>query len=72
MLAKSKDCTLIITKGDSAKSLAMSGISVVGHDYYGVLPLRGKPLNVCDTMHKQLLENEEMKEPCSNYGVTVR
>ena len=28
--AKSKDCTLIITEGDSAKSLAMSGLSVVG------------------------------------------
>jgi DNA topoisomerase-2 len=33
--AKSKDCTLIITEGDSAKSLAMSGLSVVGRDYYG-------------------------------------
>ena len=33
--AKAKDCTLIITEGDSAKSLAMSGLSVVGRDYYG-------------------------------------
>ncbi len=46
--AKSKDCTLILTEGDSAKSLAMSGISVVGRDYYGVFPLKGKPLNVRD------------------------
>jgi DNA topoisomerase-2 len=46
--AKSKDCTLIITEGDSAKSLAMSGLSVVGRDYYGVFPLKGKPLNVRD------------------------
>ena len=38
--AKSKDCTLIITEGDSAKSLAMSGLSVVGRDYYGVFPLK--------------------------------
>ena len=30
--AKSVDCTLIITEGDSAKSLAMSGLSVVGRD----------------------------------------
>lgn len=43
--AKSKDCTLIITEGDSAKSLAMSGLSVVGRDYYGVFPL--KVSNVC-------------------------
>ena len=33
--SKSMDCTLIITEGDSAKSLAMSGLSVVGRDYYG-------------------------------------
>ena len=46
--AKSKDCTLILTEGDSAKSLAMSGVSVVGRDYYGVFPLKGKPLNVRD------------------------
>ena len=44
--AKSKDCTLILTEGDSAKALAISGLSVVGRDYYGVFPLKGKPLNV--------------------------
>ncbi len=38
----SRDCTLIITEGDSAKSLAMAGLSVVGRDYYGVFPLKGK------------------------------
>lgn len=59
--AKSKDCTLIITEGDSAKSLAMSGLSVVGRDYYGVYPLKGKPLNVRDATHKQMMNNEEMK-----------
>jgi DNA topoisomerase II len=30
----------------SLESLAMSGLSVVGRDNYGVFPLRGKPLNV--------------------------
>ena len=59
--AKSKDCTLIITEGDSAKSLAMSGLSVVGRDYYGVFPLRGKPLNVRDASHAQVMKNEEIK-----------
>ena len=52
--AKSKDCTLILTEGDSAKSLAMSGLSVVGRDYYGVFPLKGKPLNVREASHKQV------------------
>ena len=41
-------CTLILTEGDSAKSLAMAGIQVVGRDYYGVFPLKGKLLNVRD------------------------
>jgi len=59
--AKSKDCTLIITEGDSAKSLAMSGLSVVGRDYYGVFPLKGKPLNVRDASHAQVVNNAEIK-----------
>lgn len=58
--AKSKDCTLIITEGDSAKSLAVSGLSVVGRDYYGVFPLKGKPLNVRDATHAQIMKNEEI------------
>lgn len=33
-------CTLILTEGDSAKTLAISGLSVVGRDHYGVFPLR--------------------------------
>lgn len=36
----SADCTLILTEGDSAKALAISGLSVVGRDKYGVFPLR--------------------------------
>ncbi len=45
---RSKECTLILTEGDSAKSLAMSGIQVAGRDKYGVFPLKGKLLNVRD------------------------
>ncbi len=33
-------CTLILTEGDSANSLAISGLSVVGRDHFGVFPLR--------------------------------
>ncbi|XP_059654326.1 DNA topoisomerase 2-like [Cornus florida] len=39
-------CTLILTEGASAMALAEVGISVVGNDYYGVLSLKGKLLNV--------------------------
>ncbi|GKY99436.1 hypothetical protein MPSEU_000898200 [Mayamaea pseudoterrestris] len=58
---KSSDCTLILTEGDSAKSLAMSGIAVVGRDYYGCFPLRGKLLNVRDAETKKIMANEEIK-----------
>lgn len=48
------DCTLILTEGDSAKTLAVSGLGVVGRDKYGVFPLRGKMLNVREASHKQV------------------
>lgn len=69
--AKSKDCTLIVTEGDSAKSLAMSGLSVVGRDYYGVFPLRGKLLNVRDASHTQVLKNEEIKNLIEILGLKI-
>ena len=53
-------CTLILTEGDSAKALAISGLSVIGRDYYGVFPLRGKLLNVREATHKQIMENAEI------------
>ena len=57
---KGKDCTLILTEGDSAKALALSGLSVVGRDNYGVFPLKGKLLNVRDASMKQILNNNEI------------
>lgn len=50
----SSECTLILTEGDSAKSLAVSGLGVIGRDRYGVFPLRGKILNVREATHKQV------------------
>ncbi|KAI8973430.1 DNA topoisomerase [Mycotypha africana] len=55
-----KDCTLILTEGDSAKSLVLSGLSVVGRDKFGVFPLRGKVLNVRDATNQQIMNNEEI------------
>jgi len=54
-------CTLILTEGDSAKTFAMSGLNVIGRDYYGVFPLRGKLLNVRDANATKITENEEIK-----------
>lgn len=53
-------CTLILTEGDSAKSLAVSGLGVVGRDNYGVFPLRGKLLNVREATHQQIMNNAEI------------
>jgi DNA topoisomerase-2 len=50
----SLDCTLILTEGDSAKTLAVAGLGVVGRDKYGVFPLRGKLLNVREASTKQV------------------
>ena len=55
-------CTLIVTEGDSAKTLAIAGLSVVGRDHYGVFPLRGKCKNVRDASVKQLTENKEFND----------
>ena len=56
----SKDCTIILTEGDSAKSLALAGIEVVGRDKYGVFPLRGKFLNVREASHTPIMDNPEI------------
>ena len=57
---KSNQCTLILTEGDSAKTFAMWGRSVVGPEKYGVHPLKGKVLNVRDATISQLIGNEEI------------
>ena len=59
---QSKKCTLIITEGDSAKTLAVAGLSVVGRDLYGVFPLRGKCKNVRDASVAQLTGNQEFND----------
>ncbi|XP_077974403.1 DNA topoisomerase 2-alpha-like isoform X4 [Styela clava] len=65
----SADCTLILTEGDSAKTLAVSGLSVVGRDKYGVFPLRGKMLNVRDASHKQIMDNAEINNVIKIMGL---
>ncbi|KIY62781.1 type II DNA topoisomerase [Cylindrobasidium torrendii FP15055 ss-10] len=59
-LKYAKDCTLILTEGDSAKALAIAGLDVVGRDNFGVFPLRGKVLNVREARHDQIMKNEEI------------
>ena len=62
--AGSKDsykCSLILTEGDSAKAFAMSGLGVIGRDYYGVFPLKGKLLNVRDAPLNKIQNNNEIQ-----------
>ena len=62
-LAGTKDsatCTLILTEGDSAKTMAISGLSVIGRDKFGVFPLRGKILNVKDATLQKISDNNEI------------
>jgi DNA topoisomerase-2 len=58
--SKGNQCTLILTEGDSAKSMAISGLSEVGRDKYGVFPLKGKVMNVKDMPTKRINDNEEI------------
>jgi DNA topoisomerase-2 len=58
--AKSKECTLILTEGDSAASMALSGLSSSDRDRYGVFPLKGKVMNVQDVTTKKIAENAEI------------
>ena len=68
--AKSTDCTLILTEGDSAKALAVSGLGVIGRDFYGVFPLKGKLLNVREAAHAQIMKNEEIQNIAKILGLT--
>ena len=59
-----------LTEGDSAKALAISGLGVVGRDYYGVFPLKGKLLNVREASHQQIMKNEEIQNIAKILGLT--
>ncbi|KAK2956706.1 putative DNA topoisomerase 2 [Blattamonas nauphoetae] len=56
---QAKDCTLILTEGDSAKTMVIGGLSAAGSDRFGVFPLRGKVLNVRGATNTQKEKNEE-------------
>ena len=59
---KSKDCTLILTEGDSARATAIAGLSKEQHKTFGVYPLKGKILNVRGEKTTKILSNKEITE----------
>jgi len=60
--AQSAKCTLILTEGDSAKAMALSGLSQEQRKLYGVYPLKGKVLNVKDTSDSKVEHTKEIAE----------
>ena len=58
--ARSAECTLILTEGDSAATSAISGLKVIGRERWGVFPLKGKLLNVKDISLQKINANEEL------------
>jgi DNA topoisomerase-2 len=60
--AQSSKCTLILTEGDSAKSMALSGLSQQQRQFFGVYPLKGKVLNVKDTSDSKVEQTKEIAE----------
>ena len=48
---------------------AVAGLGVVGHDNFGVFPLRGKSLNVREAKHDQIMKNEEIQNVKKTMGL---
>lgn len=59
---KKLDCTLLLTEGNSAKTLVESGIGSAGlQNTYGVLAIRGKMINPQIKSLTQVMKNEEFR-----------
>jgi len=63
----SKDCTLILCEGLSAKTFAINGIQIgwngkKGRDWFGAYALRGKLLNVRNSNIKSISNNKEITD----------
>ena len=68
---ESEECVLILTEGDSAKTLAISGLEIVGREYYGVYPIRGKFLNVRQAENKTIMKNKEIQNLMKIVGLQM-
>lgn len=55
-------CTLFICEGDSAASMCNLGMEIIGHDYFGMYPLRGKILNVKKASERKTVEDKVLAE----------
>lgn len=62
-------CTLFLTEGDSAKTLAVAGASELDKNYVGIFPLKGKPMNVREHSMSAVMKNEEIIAICRILGL---
>jgi len=70
----SRECSLILCEGLSAKTYAVQGIQVgwngkQGRDWFGIYPLRGKLMNVRNSNLCQITKNKELNDVIHALGV---
>lgn len=64
--------TLILTEGDSAKALALNSLSAEQRQSFGVLPLRGKMLNVRTAHPRKIAANKEIIHVLATLGLSTK
>lgn len=68
--SESLNCTLFVTEGDSATGMVQQCFSSLGHDYYGIYTLGGKPLNIRkQTDISKQMNNRVIRELLTTLGV---
>lgn len=70
----SHKCILILCEGDSAKTYATTGIEtgvygLEGRDWFGILPLRGKPINCRNAKVDSIAKNKEITSVVNALGL---
>jgi len=70
----SSDCTLILCEGLSAKTYAVAGIqeglfNKSGRDWFGILPLTGKILNVRNASNSSIISNKVVTNIIQTLGI---
>lgn len=71
---RSQECVLTITEGLSAKTYVVKGMKYglfnkKGHDFIGVLPIRGKFINVRNASVNSIIKNKEVKSLIQALGL---
>ena len=60
-----------IVSHNSAAGTIVAGLSELGRDYYGLMSLKGKPLNIRNSTLSHMKDNEEMKNIMNAIGLEI-